>query len=256
MLLGVAHFLVLSKEPRINPHWGGRLMAHEFILKSLVDGLENMAGDFEKFGVLLNQRAEVYGFSIRFKPTPYHTPRAPNYPSKEESLARAADFEEKIADNYGLVVSYFRIQSDPPTTLSPESYGEDGLLDLIASWQRLCAGVFKVTLNLYGEKPLPPPPASQPGAASELRLCAEIAAWLEKIAADSTLFSASQGLSKASKSRATKLSPAPVLDSLARLEQAFHRTTSNALLVANKLPHHLYRAAHKSYGATSKKPTR
>jgi len=230
-------------------------MAHHYILKSLVDGLENMAGDFERFGVLLNQRADVYGFPIRFKPTPYRPPKPPNYPSKEESLARAADFEVKIADNYGLVAAYFRIQSPPPTTLNPDSYGEEGLLDVIASWQGLCAGVFKATLNLYGEKPLPPPPAPQPGPASELRLWAEIAAWLEKIAADSTLFSASQELSKASKSSSKKIPPAPVLDSLVRLEQAFHRTTSSALLVANALPYHLYRAAHKNYAAAPRKTT-
>jgi len=121
-------------------------MAHEYILKSLVDGLENMAGDFEKFGVLLNLRAEVYGFPIRFKPTPYRAPKAPNYPSKEESLARAADFEGKIADNYGLVAAYFRIQSPAPAMLNADSYGEDGLLHVIASWQGLCAGVFKATL--------------------------------------------------------------------------------------------------------------
>jgi len=228
-------------------------MAYEYILKSLVDGLENMAGDFEKFGVLLNLRAEVYGFPIRFKPTPYRAPKAPNYPSKEESLARAADFEGKIADNYGLVAAYFRIQSPAPAMLNADSYGEDGLLDVIASWQGLCAGVFKATLNLYGEKPLAPPPSPRPGAASELRLWAESAAWLEKTAADSTLFSVSQNLSKASKSSAKKIPAVPVLASLARLEQAFHRTTSSALLVADALPYHLYRAAHKNYGAAPRK---
>ncbi len=232
-------------------------MAHEHLLKMLVDGLENMARDFEIFGKLLNQRAEVHGFPHLFKPTDYHPPKPflkpPNYPSKEESLTRAAESALKVAENYALVVAYFHLAPNPPEPLNPEQIGEEGLLHLITSWQELGAGVFKTILKLYGERPVSPPPSPEPGASSELRLWAEAAAWLEKIAADSTLFTASQELSKTSKSRPKKNPSVPVLDSLARLEQALHWTTADSLLVANALPYHLYRAAHTTYETGPKK---
>jgi len=220
-------------------------MAHEYMLKTLVDGLANTAHDFEMFATLLNQRAELHGIKTLFKPTKYREP-GPKYPSREESLSRAAEAAVKVADNYQLVMAYFGITSKPPEPLNPELYDEEGLLQLILSWQVLGAGAFKAILNLYGEKPAPTPSAApQPGAASELRLWAETAAWFEKIAADSTLFSVSQDLPGANKSRPKKGRLAPVSSSLVRLEQALHRTTADSLLVANVLPYHLYRAAHK-----------
>jgi hypothetical protein len=221
-----------------------RLMAHEYMLKMLVDGLANSAHDFQTFATLLNQRAELHGVKTLFGATEYQAP-GPKYPSKEESSTRAAEAAVKVADNYQLVVAYFRITSQPPEPLDPASYDEEGLLQLILSWQVLGAGAFKAIVNLYGEMPAPPPPSSLPGAASELRLWAEVAAWLEKLASDSTLFSVSQQLTHAEKSRPKKVRPAPMLGSLARLEHALHRTTADSLLVANVLPYHLYRAAHK-----------
>jgi hypothetical protein len=219
-------------------------MAHEYMLKMLVDGLANSAHDFQTFATLLNQRAELYGVKTLFRATKYQAP-GPKYPSKEESLSRAAEAATKVADNYQLVVAYFRITSQAPEPLDPKLYDEEGLLQLILSWQVLGAGAFKSILNLYGERPAPPPPSSLPGAASELRLSAEAAAWLEKLASDSTLFSVSQQLVHAEKSRPKKGRPAPVVSSLAGLEHALHRTTADSLLVANVLPYHLYRAAHK-----------
>ena len=218
-------------------------MAHEYMLKMLVDGLANTAHDFQTFATLLNQRAELYGAKTLFASTKYRAP-GPKYPSREESATRAAEAAVKVADNYQLVVTYFRITSEPPEPLDPKLYDEEGLLQLILSWQALGAGAFKAILSLYGERPAPPPSSSQPGAASELRLWAEIAAWLEKLESDSRLFSVSQQLAPADKSRPKKVRPAPVVDSLVRLEQALHRTTADSMLVANVLPYHLYRAAH------------
>jgi hypothetical protein len=220
------------------------MMAHEYMLKMLVDGLANTAHDFETFATLLNQRAELYGIKTLFEATKYRAP-GPKYPSREESATRAAEAAARVADNYQLVITYFRITSTPPEPLNPELYDEEGLLQLVLSWQVLGAGAFKAILYLYGEKPAPPSFSPQPGAASDLKLWAEIAAWLEKIAADSTLFSVSQDLSDTNKSRPKKVRPAAVLSSLVRLEQALHRTTADSLLVANVLPYHLYRAAHK-----------
>jgi hypothetical protein len=219
-------------------------MAHEYMLKMLVDGLANTAHDFQTFATLLNQRAELYGVKTRFGATKYQAP-GPRLPSREESLTRAADAAVKVADNYQLVIAYFRITSKPPEPLDPARYDEEGLLQLILSWQVLGAGAFKAILNLYGERPAPPPSSSQPGAATELRLWAEVAAWLEKLESDSTLFSVSQHLAPADKSRSKKVRAETVVSSLVRLEQALHRTTADSLLVANVLPYHLYRTAHK-----------
>jgi hypothetical protein len=219
-------------------------MAHEYMLKMLVDGLANSAHDFQTFATLLNQRAELYGVKTLFRATKYEAP-GPKYPSKDESSARAAEAAAKVADNYQLVLVYFGITSQPPEPLDPKLYNEEGLLQLILAWQVLGAGVFKAILNLYGERPAPPPPSSLPGAASELRLWAEVAAWLEKLKSDSTLFSVSQHLAPAGKSPPRKIRPAPLLSSLVGLEHALHRTTADSLLVANVLPYHLYRAAHK-----------
>jgi hypothetical protein len=219
-------------------------MAHEYMLKMLVDGLANTAQDFQTFATLLNQRAEQYGVKTLFAPTKYRAP-GPKYPSREESSTRAAEAAVKVADNYQLVMMYFRITSKPPEPLDPGQYDEEGLLQLVLSWQFLGAGAFKAILSLYGERPAPPPSSSQPGAASGLRLWAEIAAWFEKLESDSTIFSVSQHLAPAHRSRPKKVRPATVVDSLLRLEQALHRTTADSLLVANALPYHLYRAAHR-----------
>jgi hypothetical protein len=215
------------------------------MLKMLVDGLANTAHDFQTFATLLNQRAELYGVRTLFRPTKYRAPR-PEYPSREESSTRAAEAAVKGANNYQLVLGYFRIISRPPEPLDPELYGEEGLLQLILSWQALGAGAFKAIVSLYGERPAPSPSSSPPGAASELRLWAEIAAWFEKLASDSTLFSVSQQLAPEERPRPKRVRPAPVVDSLVRLEQALHRTTADSLSVANVLPYHLYRAAHRN----------
>jgi hypothetical protein len=227
-------------------------MAHEYMLKMLVDSLENAAKDFETFANLLNHRAKQYGTKTLFEPAQYQPPEPkhqppnpPRYPSREESASRAAESANRIADNYELVIAYFRIPSNPPELLNPELYGEEELLHLILSWQILSAGAFKSILNLYGERPAPLWPLSHPGAASELRLWAETAGWLEKIATDSTLFSVSQHLSPSGKSRSKKTRPGTIIDSLVRLEQALHRTTAGSLLVAGALPYHLHRTAHR-----------
>lgn len=219
-------------------------MAHEYMLKMLVDGLANTAQDFETFATLLNRRAQLYGVKTLFAANRYRAP-GPKHPSREQSSTRAAEAAVKVADNYELVMAYFRITSKAPEPLDPEQYDEEGLLQLILSWQLLGAGAFKAILSLYGERPAPPPSSSHHGAASELRLWAEIAAWFEKLESDSTLFSVSQKLAPADRARPKKGRAPTVVDSLVRLEHALHRTTAHSLLVANVLPYHLYRAAHK-----------
>ena len=49
-------------------------MAHEYMLKMLVDGIANTAHDFETFAVLLNQRAAQYAIKTLFEPTTYQAP--------------------------------------------------------------------------------------------------------------------------------------------------------------------------------------
>jgi hypothetical protein len=224
---------------------GADLMAEEYALKILVNGIENTAGDFERLGQLLNLRSQLYRVKKEFTPTQYQPPK-PRYPSKEESVAQAAASAAVIADIYALAAKYFHVETTSPPPLDPHEYGEEGLIHLIVSWQGLRATVLKAILGVYGEFASSAPRVSLPGPASEQRLWAEVAAWLKKIAADASLFTIAQKLSSARKSPLQVTRAAPILESLVLLEQSFHRATLDALLIAGALPYHLYRTAQRS----------
>ena len=199
-----------------------------------------------KLGGFLNIRSQLYGASRLFVPTMYQPP-VPRYPSKEESAADAVVSAGTIADAYSAAVKYFGGEPSSPDALDPGLFGEAGLLELIASWQGVRAGVLKAILTAYGESVAAPPSATLPGPASEQLLWAVIAAWLRKIAADAASFSAAQRLQpSARKSRPKSARQAPILESIALIEQTFHRATLDALLIAGDLPYHLYQTAHRT----------
>ena len=150
-------------------------MAHEHVLKILVNGLASTASDFERLARFLNIRAQLYGISHLFVPAPYQPP-VPRYPTKEESAADAAVCAVLIADAYAAAVKYFGADPSSPDPLSSDLFGEGELLELIASWQGVRAGVLKAMLTAYGETTAAPPFATLPGPASEQLLWAEIAA--------------------------------------------------------------------------------
>jgi hypothetical protein len=219
-------------------------MAYEYVLKMLVGGLENTASDFEKLAELLNLRVKFRGINKRFIAADYRPP-GPRYPTKEESAAKATASAGIIADAYASAVKYFGAEPSSPATLDADNFGESGLLNLIASWQGLRAGVLKAILGTYGELAAAPSFALLPGPASELRLWAEVAAWFEKLAKDATSFSAIQRLPPAPASGAAPKRAATILESLVRLEECVHRATLDALLIAGALPYHLYRTARR-----------
>jgi hypothetical protein len=221
-------------------------MAHEHVLKLLVNGLASTASDFEKLARFLNIRAQLYGTSHLFVPAPYQPP-VPRYPTKEESAAEAAACAAAIADAYAAAVKYFDADPSSPDPLGSDLFGEAELLELIASWQGVRAGVLKAILAAYGETGAPLPTATLPGPESEQLLWAEVSAWLEKIAADASSFSSAQRLQSGSrKSRAKSARQASIVESSILIEQAFHRATLDALLIAGKLPYHLFQTAHRN----------
>jgi hypothetical protein len=220
-------------------------MAEEQALKILVIEIENTAVDFESLGHLLNLRAQLYGVRNGFTPSKYEPPK-PRYPSIEESATQSAAAAAVIADTYALVAKYFHLETALPVALDPDEYGEDGLIQLIVSWQGLRGTVLKAILGVYGDRASGLPRVSLPGPASAQRLWAEIAAWLKKIAADATSFTIAQKLSSTHKSRMEATRSGPLLESLVLLERSFHRATLDALRIAGALPYHLYRTAHRS----------
>lgn len=214
-------------------------MAYEHLLKIIVDGFESAVSDFVNLAILLNPRAESLG-SKDFSPTPYVPPRPP-YPSKEESAGQAALSAGTIADTYSLALKKLGgipVSVDP---LDPETYGQEGLLALVAAWQVVRAGVLKSILAAYGHPSGGQLTMTLPGPASEERLWAEAAAWLKKTAADASLFSIIQKLDQRRKSSVGSKGAPALINSLVSLEQSFHGATVDALSAAAALPYHLYR---------------
>jgi len=211
-------------------------MAHETLLKMIVNGLQNLAVDQETLCELLNLRALVHGFVGTFEEASYHPPLPP-YPDTATSQTQAADLVATIAQNSAFFVTY--LGGEPalpvPAAGTPD---EEQLLRLIIDWGTIQSGVQKAIVQLYGAQPAPPPALSNPGASSEQRLWAEIAAWLQKIAADSTLLTEVQQVGSEVEPPGDGVPP------IARLEQSAQETTLNLLQIAGRLPYHLFHAAY------------
>jgi hypothetical protein len=214
-------------------------MANENLLKIIVNGLENLAADNEILCELLNLRALVHGFDDTFEAAPF-TPPARPYRDVAAAQARAAEVFGVIADNTAFFVLHLGGDPASPATLG-DPVADADLLRLVIDWGTVQSGVQKAIVQLYGRQPNPPPGLSNPGAASEERLWAEIVAWAEKIAADSTLLTEVQHFETAGSTQEGDASPP-----LAAVEQAVQRTMLNSLRLAALLPHHLYHAAHPS----------
>jgi hypothetical protein len=215
-------------------------MAHEYLLKMIVNGLESLAADSETLFGYLNLRALVKGFPDVFDPAAFVVPEAP-YPSADDSQSQAATLTETIADNTGLAL---KLLGGEPATTDPfdGGTGQADLLRLILDWGTLQAGVYKAIVQLYGLQPAPPARFASPGAASEQRLWAEIVAWLDKMAADTDLLATVQHFDAkpAAKKKGARSAP----PSVTRMEQAVHRATLNTLQMAELLPYHLFHTAH------------
>jgi hypothetical protein len=224
-------------------------MANEYPLKMMVDGLENLAADNQRLCEFLNLRAKFYGFDAKFKGAEFRPPQ-PKYPDKKESQATAADLVTKIADNNAFAVLSLSGKPSAPGALDSKKYDEADLLRLMIDWGTLQSGVYKTILQLYGERPTPPPELPSPGPASENRLWREIVAWLEKIAADTDLYNMVQNIipKRGSKTKAADPDPDPLI----RMERGVHRVTLDILQIAGLLPYHLYHAAHSGGPPASK----
>jgi hypothetical protein len=220
-------------------------MAHETLLRLMVNGLQNLAADQQTLGEHLNLRALVYGFDETFEGAPYDPP-VPPYPDKVASQAQAADLVAAIAHNSALFAAYLGGTPTSPIAFDGE-LDEPDLLRLIIDWGTVQISAQKAILQLYGPQPGPPPSPTNPGAASEERLWAEIVAWLGKIAADSNLLSAVQHIETEVAPKGDGLPP------LARMERSAQETTLYMLQIAGRLPYHLLHAARAvpPGGATS-----
>lgn len=224
-------------------------MANEYLLKLIVNGLENVAQDNETLCKHLNLRALFYGFRGEFKGAPYKAPGR-TVPSKKELLTLAADLASRIADNNALAVLSLKGSPASPGPLDGKEFGEADLLRLMIDWGTLVSGAYKAIVQLYGRKPAPPPDLPSPGAASEERLWAEIVAWLEKIAADTDLYDAVQHI--AVEGAAKKKGAGSTHTPLIRMEREIHRVTLDMMQIAGLLPYHLYHAAHAAPPVRSK----
>ena len=217
-------------------------MANEYLLKMMVNGLRNLAKDNETLCKHLNLRAVFYGYSERFEGVAYKPPQ-PIYAATNESQAKAADLVTRIADNNALAVLSLSGTPTSPEPLDGAAFDDADLLRLMIDWGTVQSGVYKTIVQLYGQQPAPAPGLPNPGAASEERLWAEIAAWFEKIAADTDLYDAVQHIAAnpTSKRKKASLTAPPAL---IRMEQAVHRATLDIIQIAGLLPYHLYHAAH------------
>ncbi len=209
-------------------------MANETLLKMIVNGLQNLAVDHQTLCEHLNLRALFHGYPDTFAGTPFEPP-VPPYPSKDASQTQAADLVARVADYSALLVLYLGGEPASPALFDGKC-DEEGLLRLIVDWGTVHSGTQKAILQLYGRQPGPPAGLPNPGAASEERLWAEIVAWFEKIAADSDRLIEVQHMGPGNAQQGNA-PPHP----LARIEQAVHRATLNTLLIAGRLPYHLYR---------------
>jgi hypothetical protein len=223
-------------------------MANEYMLKQVVNGLENLATDNETLCEHLNLRAAFYGFPNRFEAASFSAPFPP-YPSKEESQQRAAALMGRIADNSALALLSLGGQ---PASPDPVDADETELLRSILDWGTVQSSLYKVMVQLYGRRPAPAPGLPNPGASSEPQLWAEIVAWLEKIAADTDRLTMVQEIPVDGFEGTSGTEP----DALVRLEQSVHRTTLNTLQVVGLLPQHLRGAAHAGQAARRKPAAR
>ena len=215
-------------------------MAHEYLLKMIVNGLESLAADSETLFGYLNLRALLHGYVDVFEAAPFVAPVAP-YPSTDDSQTQAATSAEKIADNTGFTLKFL---GGEPQTTNPFNggVGQADMLRLILDWGTLQSGIYKAIVQLYGLQPAPPARLAGPGASSAQRLWAEIAAWLDKMAEDTDLLTSVQHID--TKSTAKKKGAKAALQSISRIEQAVHRATLNTMRMAALLPYHLYHSAH------------
>ncbi len=230
-------------------------MANEHLLKQIVNGLENLAADNAIVCEHLNLRAELHEYRQRFDPTPFAV-LPPPYPDKQLSQTEAAYHIGRIADHAALAVLHMG-----GSPVWPDAFGaeldEADVLRLVLDWELLQSGVYKVIVQLYGQQPARGPALASPGASSEERLWAEVAAWFMKIAADTDRVVnvqhlqsagrdlAARNMSKKKRSRRHRPRSGVLDDSdpLRRLEQGVQRATLNTLTFAGLLPHHLYHAA-------------
>ena len=148
-------------------------MAHEYLLKMVVNGLQNLAADNETLCEHLNLRVLFHGYSDTFEGAEF-TPPVPPYPSKEASQAQAVDLISRMADNSALFVLYLHGTPELPE-LFDRAHEEADWLRLIIDWGTVQSGAQKAIVQLYGQQPAPPAGLPNPGAASEGRLWAEIA---------------------------------------------------------------------------------
>ena len=212
----------------------GGTMAHETLLKMIVNGLQNLAVDQQTLFEHLNLRALVHGFDETFEGATYHPP-IPPYPDNVTSQTQAADLVATIARNSALFVTYLGGQPVAPVHFVG-TLDEADLLRLIIDWGTIQLGVQKTIVQLYGSQPAPPPGLPSPGASSEQRLWAEIVAWIQKIAADSTLLTEVQHFE-------IGVEPQGNGEPLVRMEQGAQETTLNLLQITGLLPYHLFHAA-------------
>jgi hypothetical protein len=210
-------------------------MANVHMLNLVVRRLENAARNFEKLAYFLNLRVMNVGSRNLFKGFPYREPKPGSYLESSDALAGAADLLFQTIDAQGLVLRSqgIEIAQDLPAKVDSTA---DQLLGLIASWQVLHCGIITAILRLHGLEPLDIPEIPHPAFLTERRLCAEILAWMEKIAADANQFAIVQGCkSKSHKSKKRIESNS----GLARLEQGLHRLVDNYMRLAPTLPYHL-----------------
>lgn len=212
-------------------------MAHETLLKMIVNGLQNLAVDQQTLFEHLNLRALAYQFDDTFEGAPYDPP-VPPYPDVATSQIEAANLVATIAGNSALFVCY--LGGEPASPVMRDETADADLLRLAIDWGTIQSGVQKAIIQLYGPQPGPPPGLPHPGAASEQRLWAEIVAWLQKIAADSSQLTEVQHFETGSAPEENSASP------LARFEQGAQRTTLNLMLIAGRLPYHLFHAARSA----------
>lgn len=213
-------------------------MGNEYLLKLVVDGLENLAADHVIVCEYLNLRAALYRYRKKFTPTPFVPPHT-EYPDKRESQKAAADRMATIAENATLAVLFL---GGTPVSPAPfEAADEAEVLRLVLDWEILQSGAYKAIVQFYGQQPARSPALASPGASSEERLWAEVVAWLTKIAADTSRVVHVQHLETA---RLLAEEHADDVDALRRFEQGVHKATLNTLIFAGLLPHHLWGAAH------------
>jgi hypothetical protein len=224
-------------------------MPHDYELKAIVLGLENWAKDCVTLGKFLNLRTPTLKPAPPplFGETPYAAPVAP-YPAASVSLKNAADLLDHVTDRNDDTVTY--LHGQPTATVKPgppavkNVPNREERIRLIVHWLATTSGFFKSVLRLYGEEPLPAPPAPHPGPKNEDLQCAEIAAWLSKISKDADSFAIAQKIVPAAGKVPydTSGEGASFDNSLVRIELALHKVAQDIGAIGSVLPYHLLRA--------------